>query len=193
MEDLYATLGISKNASADEIKKAYRTLAFKYHPDRNSGNKVAEEKFKAISAAYDVLGDETKRRQYDAESFSSFENNYDYARNYGNGYDDSESAWRETTGEDFFWQWFTTGNPHAKYYSNGYRNGNSYRRNRNEKQTKQMLAAEFFSKLAQTGIGFFLMAFFGWFPILNFVSFFVMISGAVGAVKALAALMRFHD
>ena len=58
-------LGVSKTASTDEIKKAYRTLAFKYHPDRNPGDKAAEEKFKAINAAYDVLGDETKRSQYD--------------------------------------------------------------------------------------------------------------------------------
>ena len=66
MEDLYAVLGVSKDASQDEIKSAYRKLAMKYHPDRNPGNKEAEEKFKNISAAYDVLGDETKRRSYDS-------------------------------------------------------------------------------------------------------------------------------
>lgn len=65
MEDLYAVLGVPKTASADEIKSAYRKLAMKYHPDRNPGDKVAEEKFKKISAAYNILGDEEKRRQYD--------------------------------------------------------------------------------------------------------------------------------
>ena len=61
MSNYYDILGVSKTATADEIKKAYRTLAFKYHPDRNPGNAEAEEKFKQISAAYDVLGDESKR------------------------------------------------------------------------------------------------------------------------------------
>jgi molecular chaperone DnaJ len=63
--DYYKTLGVAKNASADEIKKAYRKLARQYHPDRNAGNKEAEERFKEISQANDVLGDPDKRKQYD--------------------------------------------------------------------------------------------------------------------------------
>ncbi len=63
--DFYEVLGVSKTASADDIKKAYKKLARKYHPDLNPGNKAAEEKFKAISEAYSVLGDEEKRKQYD--------------------------------------------------------------------------------------------------------------------------------
>ena len=63
MEDLYKILEVEKTATADQIKKAYRELAMKYHPDRNPGDTVAEEKFKKISAAYSVLGDETKRKQ----------------------------------------------------------------------------------------------------------------------------------
>ena len=63
--DHYRTLGVSKNASQDEIKKAYRKLARQYHPDRNAGNKQAEERFKEISQAHDVLGDPDKRKQYD--------------------------------------------------------------------------------------------------------------------------------
>src|SRR3954466_9302619 len=64
-KDYYATLGVPKNASQDEIKKAYRKLAQKHHPDANAGNKESEERFKEISGAYDVLGDEEKRKQYD--------------------------------------------------------------------------------------------------------------------------------
>jgi molecular chaperone DnaJ len=65
-DELYKTLGVSKNASEDEIKKAYRKLARKYHPDRNPDDAAAEEKFKEVSAAYDVLGDPEKRKEYDA-------------------------------------------------------------------------------------------------------------------------------
>jgi molecular chaperone DnaJ len=64
-KDYYATLGVPKNASQDEIKKAYRKLAQKHHPDANAGNKESEGRFKEISGAYDVLGDEEKRKQYD--------------------------------------------------------------------------------------------------------------------------------
>jgi molecular chaperone DnaJ len=64
-ESLYDTLGVQKGASADEIKKAYRKLARQYHPDTNQGDKAAEERFKQVQTAYDVLSDEEKRKQYD--------------------------------------------------------------------------------------------------------------------------------
>jgi molecular chaperone DnaJ len=64
-KDLYAVLGVDKKASADEIKKSYRKLARKYHPDRNAGDKAAEERFKEISQAHDVIGDPDKRKDYD--------------------------------------------------------------------------------------------------------------------------------
>lgn len=63
--DYYKILGVERNASADEIKKAYKRVAIKYHPDRNPGNKEAEEKFKQAAAAYDVLRDPDKRARYD--------------------------------------------------------------------------------------------------------------------------------
>lgn len=63
--DYYEVLGISKGAEAQEIKKAYRKLAMKYHPDRNPGDEEAEEKFKEINEAYEVLSDDTKRKTYD--------------------------------------------------------------------------------------------------------------------------------
>src|SRR6266487_2056936 len=64
-KDYYQVLGVPKNASASDIKKAYRKLAQRHHPDANPGNQEAEERFKEISAAHDVLGDPEKRQQYD--------------------------------------------------------------------------------------------------------------------------------
>src|SRR5215510_9856220 len=64
-KDLYHVLGVSRTASADDVKKAYRKLARKYHPDINPGNKEAEERFKEISFAHDVLSDPEKRKLYD--------------------------------------------------------------------------------------------------------------------------------
>lgn len=64
--DYYKTLGVDRKAGADAIKKAYRKLARQYHPDRNPGDKAAEERFKEVSQAYDVLGDPDKRKQYDS-------------------------------------------------------------------------------------------------------------------------------
>ena len=63
--DYYEVLGVDKNASADEIKKAYKKMAIKYHPDRNPDDKEAEAKFKEAAEAYDVLRDENKRARYD--------------------------------------------------------------------------------------------------------------------------------
>ena len=87
-KSLYETLEVSENASADEIKKAYRKLARKYHPDVNKDPK-AEDKFKEINAAYEVLSDPQKKQQYDQHGDSMFggQNFSDFARNQGGGVD----------------------------------------------------------------------------------------------------------
>ena len=73
-QDYYETLGVSREANADQLKKAYRSLAMKYHPDRNPGDAAAEHKFKEISEAYDVLKDDQKRAAYNRFGHRAFEN-----------------------------------------------------------------------------------------------------------------------
>jgi curved DNA-binding protein len=100
--DYYKILGVDRNASESEIKKAYRKLAMKYHPDRTNGDKSAEEMFKKISEAYAVLSDKEKRKQYDTFGASGFSQRYsqeDIFRgfNFGDifkefGFDDSSFA-----------------------------------------------------------------------------------------------------
>lgn len=106
MDDLYAELGVSRDADAEQIKKAFRKLAIRYHPDKNPDDKTAEEKFKKINAAYSVLGDVTKRAQYDKYGTS------DYTQNYGqstynqqsDGQQYGQGSYETFNGNDF-WEW----------------------------------------------------------------------------------------
>ena len=74
--DYYEVLGVAKNATAEEIKKAYRKKAIQYHPDKNPGNKEAEEKFKEAAEAYEVLSDADKRARYDQFGHAGVDPNY---------------------------------------------------------------------------------------------------------------------
>lgn len=95
--DYYEILSVSRSATAEEIKKAYRKLALKYHPDRNPGDKSAEEKFKEASEAYQVLSDPEKRAQYDRFGHAAFEQS---GAGFG-GFDFSATSFEDLFGEIF--------------------------------------------------------------------------------------------
>ncbi|PVD52503.1 molecular chaperone DnaJ [Terrimonas sp.] len=104
--DYYEILGISKSASADEIKKAYRKVAMQYHPDRNPGDKAAEDKFKEAAEAYEVLSDSNKKAQYDRFGHAGVGNNRGGFGGGGMNMDDIFSQFGDVFGEDIFGSFF---------------------------------------------------------------------------------------
>ena len=103
--DYYEVLGVSKSATPDEIKKAYRKLAMKYHPDQNPGDKSAEEKYKEINEAYEVLSDADKKARYDQYGFAGVDPNFNPNAGFGGGFGRGDH--RVGHGPPLYWNWHT--------------------------------------------------------------------------------------
>lgn len=114
--DYYEVLGVSKTATADEIKKAYRKVAMQYHPDRNPGNKEAEEKFKEAAEAYEVLSDADKKAQYDRFGHAGMSGNGRGGFSGGGGMnmDDIFSQFGDIFGDDVFGSFFGGGGQRSR-------------------------------------------------------------------------------
>ena len=207
MSDYYKDLGVEKTATEDEIKKAYRSTAFKYHPDRNPGDKAAEEKFKAINAAYEVLSDSTKRRNYDltgqADTYTQSGANGSYGP-FGYGSYGRGSYGNPFENEETFWEWFTgqsmggsSGSSNSSEDNNGQQR-RYYRywgfNNSDEdysQETKKDYISKFFLKLLQTivGIVFFRYSFFI-IPFGFIICVAVIGNGIKGMISSLNGIKR---
>jgi curved DNA-binding protein len=136
-KDYYKILGVDRKASADEIKKAYRKLAVKYHPDKNPNNKAAEEKFKEMNEAYEVLSNAEKRKKYDelGENWNQYqqqggrEENFDWSKWQNAGGRQRQNTY--TSGEDIF----GNGGDFSDFFSNIF--GGTQQQGRRTKQARK--------------------------------------------------------
>ena len=185
MKDLYDVLGVSKDASSDEIKKAYRKLAIKYHPDKNPDDKVAEEKFKEISAAYAVLGDESKRTQYDTYGSAD-----DYAAS-------NQEYYTQT--QDPFWEWFTNQNSaynntnqgYTYYYTNSDASSNNYYKRSSRPTSRKEAFSNLIINGLSTILGVFLLRSIWWLiPIGPIIGISVTVKGITGIIHSIRDLIH---
>ncbi len=123
-KDFYEILGVSKSASADEIKKAYRKVAMQFHPDRNPGDKPSEEKFKEAAEAYEILSDQDKRGQYDRFGHSAFGQGRGGGGFGGMNTEDIFSQFGDIFGDDMFGNFFGGGGRSRGGRSKGVRGNN---------------------------------------------------------------------
>lgn len=178
MNDLYAELGVSRTASADEIKKAYRDAAFKYHPDRNQGDAAAEEKFKKINSAYAVLSDPVQRAQYDRFGTTNSQGSYSQQQN--------QSSY------DPFWDMFG-GNGGGQYNS---QRGYSYNWSSTKNENPEMDRGEALSSLLKNGcvlflgLFFFRFSLFLFFPIGPILAIAAIVNGAKGFIRSLKYIIK---
>ncbi|MCQ2594557.1 MAG: DnaJ domain-containing protein [Treponemataceae bacterium] len=193
MDDFYQILGVPKSATADEIKKAYRDAAKKYHPDANPGNAAAEEMFKKINAAYSVLGDETKRAQYDRYGSADERPQQTYQRTYQQqtyaDYDPFEeffgSGWKDA------WKNQNTSQQNENPY-----NQHQYSYNWNSSQKLSKKAA--FSLLAKNLLKVLLALYFFRaamviFPFGLIIEIYVLVNSISGIIRSIKALFNFTN
>ena len=121
--DFYEILGVSKGASADEIKKAYRKVAMQFHPDRNPGDKSSEDKFKEAAEAYEILSDTDKRAQYDRFGHNAFSGGRS-SSSHGMNMDDIFSQFGDVFGDDMFGSFFGGGRSNRGGRQKGVRGSN---------------------------------------------------------------------
>lgn len=190
MKDYYDILGVSKTAGTDEIKKAYRNLAFQYHPDRNPNDKAAEERFKEISMAYEVLSDANKRAAYDASGgYTHSQYTESSAYRWQQAQQSNENPFMD---EEAFWRWFSgsaryqrTEQPHYSADFKATRKG--------VKITRTDLLISLLGKIGQIIAGMFLFKIMLWFfPFGPLISIGLIISGATGALSILKKLLHFN-
>src|SRR5678809_1381124 len=122
--DYYEILGVNKGASGDEIKKAYRKVAMQHHPDRNPGDKGAEEKFKEAAEAYEILSDADKKAQYDRYGHAGVSGNGRGGYGGGMNMEDIFSQFGDIFGDDLFGSFFGGGRARGQQRGRGIRGSN---------------------------------------------------------------------